>query len=199
MTMRCSFNSRSHAGSDDADNKGDEIWIVSIHAPTRGATSARLPLPLQHLEFQFTLPRGERLIPLHFFRDLFAVSIHAPTRGATPWDLCLLPAFVFQFTLPRGERLMEPGAFVIRIEFQFTLPRGERPREAVSVPCSAGFNSRSHAGSDMTEEVLFGKGFVSIHAPTRGATEGEEWQGLHEDVSIHAPTRGATSNGIGEI
>ena len=55
-----SFNSRSHAGSDDVLSLLSSLLPVSIHAPTRGAT---------------VLPRldAERVI----------VSIHAPTRGAT--------------------------------------------------------------------------------------------------------------------
>ena len=55
------------------------------------------------------------------------------------------------------------------------------------------FNPRSHEGSDLLHlRCMFRLIFISIHAPTRGATV------LPEDVfdciaiSIHAPTRGAT-------
>ena len=34
---------------------------------------------------------------------------------------------------------------------------------------------------------------ISIHAPTRGATEGETPLALDFGISIHAPTRGATA------
>ena len=79
-------------------------WVVSIHAPTRGATASS-KLTGYKPQFQFTLPRGERLMPGYsylkdaefqftlprgerpdfaFLEDGVArVSIHAPTRGAT--------------------------------------------------------------------------------------------------------------------
>ena len=37
-SMRASFNPRSREGSDLADWLDDEVPIVSIHAPARGAT-----------------------------------------------------------------------------------------------------------------------------------------------------------------
>ena len=33
---------------------------------------------------------------------------------------------------------------------------------------------------------------ISIHAPTRGATQPERWGDIRQRISIHAPTRGAT-------
>jgi len=54
------FNPRPHAGGDRDHQNAIAQILVSIHAPTRGAT----------LEYQ----------PL---RRLYGVSIHAPTRGAT--------------------------------------------------------------------------------------------------------------------
>ena len=35
--------------------------------------------------------------------------------------------------------------------------------------------------------------YVSIHAPTRGATQTHYYNSPYDKVSIHAPTRGATS------
>ena len=96
------FNSRAHAGR-DVDNSDLKTGLqfqftrprgarqrglrvrarpgVSIHAPTRGATSFAIrPLPLYL--FQFTRPRGARLRGMNT-EQIFEVSIHAPTRGAT--------------------------------------------------------------------------------------------------------------------
>ena len=57
---------------------------VSIHAPTRGATT--LPtLPLAVLQFQSTHPHGVRLLYTYLCDEYAHVSIHAPTRGATRW------------------------------------------------------------------------------------------------------------------
>ena len=79
------------------------VWIISIHAPTRGATGYA-PEEIKQIIFQSTLPQGERLNVIflppkaHYFNPrshkgsdfLFAspwlqydISIHAPTRGAT--------------------------------------------------------------------------------------------------------------------
>ena len=55
------------------------------------------------------------------------------------------------------------------------------------------FNPRTHTGCDGAYGELRGLPGVSIHAPTRGATQRKI--GVRMDsvrVSIHAPTRGAT-------
>ena len=79
------------------------------------------------------------------------------------------------------------------------------------------FNPRSHKGSDKVGNTLRESVFISIHAPTRGATVAdlsEFWSGQRfqstlpqgerqcgitlygppTDISIHAPTRGATGD-----
>ncbi len=56
------------------------------------------------------------------------------------------------------------------------------------------FNPRSYKRSDDPEFDLFSPKFeISIHAPTRGATDNQRDFYRHNDISIHAPTRGATS------
>jgi len=57
-------------------------YLVSIHAPTRGATNKHTAAPLGH-----------------------SVSIHAPTRGATSRTMPPIALKLFQFTRPRGARL----------------------------------------------------------------------------------------------
>ena len=99
------FNPRSHEGS-DVQKIMDNLWErISIHAPTRGATT--LPKVIREKGvFQSTLPRGERPASLQedwgssnfnprshegsdenwldILGELKIISIHAPTRGATP-------------------------------------------------------------------------------------------------------------------
>ena len=76
------FNSRAHAGRDYYTPSITDCKWVSIHAPTRGATCAALPVvPLP--AFQFTRPRGARRVHGLGRRASGPVSIHAPTRGAT--------------------------------------------------------------------------------------------------------------------
>jgi len=77
------------------------------------------------------------------------------------------------------------------------------------------FNPRAHTGRDGLRSIIKHTRFVSIHAPTRGATTptggvtsvnmsfnprahtGRDYNAsaawLADNVSIHAPTRGATN------
>ena len=76
-------------------------------------------------------------------------------------------------------------------------PRAHTGRDLVfafvRMPPAWGFNPRAHTGRDVNNSVVFPLGWqVSIHAPTRGATECGAKGGWIESVSIHAPTRGAT-------
>ena len=79
------------------------LQYISIHAPTRGATHWRGGMSCWRI-FQSTLPRGERH-DMDIVKTLpTVISIHAPTRGATAYILEAIKAKIFQSTLPRGER-----------------------------------------------------------------------------------------------
>ena len=54
------------------------------------------------------------------------------------------------------------------------------------------FNPRSHERSDPNRLQVFPVCFISIHAPTRGATFSGCSSLTGSAISIHAPTRGAT-------
>ena len=104
-SFRTHFNPRSREGSDGhtADDSKRPAWI-SIHAPARGATGAdRQVLSLlgisihapargatiiitfrkASMQFQSTLPRGERPWSIGGLSCHAEISIHAPARGAT--------------------------------------------------------------------------------------------------------------------
>ena len=120
------------------------------------------------------------------------ISIHAPTRGATKHL--------------KGAETVE--------KFQSTLPREERQNVEQYIQRLSDFNPRSHERSDSNGSYLFILQEISIHAPTRGATNfsasslniilfqstlprEERHMPLSEItvphwISIHAPTRGAT-------
>ena len=87
-----------------AEYSEDQADDISIHAPARGATIAPIKNPPQVIEFQSTLPRGERRTGKRdsgYQRNFnprsregsdccpvaksykLAISIHAPARGAT--------------------------------------------------------------------------------------------------------------------
>ena len=98
-----SFNPRTHTGCDFPHVHIFPYLVVSIHAPTRGATIV--------------------YIRSYIFGY---VSIHAPTRGAT--FLCFHPASVAQFqsTHPHGVRRRPFRAFSSIPMFQSTHPHGVR-------------------------------------------------------------------------
>ena len=149
-----SFNPRTHTGCDTSEVLYFSRSEVSIHAPTRGATTpyantndqiefqsthphgVRLPvllgLPIVSL-FQSTHPHGVRLNACQKAIHQFIVSIHAPTRGATPFCHPLrLSRALFQSTHPHGVRLA--GVHVV-----------------LRHSC---FNPRTHTGCDSNERGL---------------------------------------------
>ena len=164
------FNPRSHEGSDGfprrpmiprsafqstlprgerriiLDKKGVNK-VISIHAPTRGATMA-----------------GEKI------SVEWVISIHAPTRGATQFSLKNRQRVQFQSTLPRGERRRTVQSGIHKRNFN---PRSHEGSDSNQLPeyniCN-NFNPRSHEGSDEVLKDALYCGLISIHAPTRGAT-----------------------------
>ena len=100
---------------------------ISVHAPTRGATSNSLSFSIFSV-FQSTLPREERLLGLNF-------------KEANS---------IFQSTLPREER---PSGLNLRAgagtDFN---PRSHERSDGISpvseIKCSGYFNPRSHERSD---------------------------------------------------
>ena len=122
------FNPRSHEGSDlTKTNAMGTPFCISIHAPTRGATS-RQEQGGGTDTFQSTLPRGER-----------------PPDAYTK----LTDPSAFQSTLPRGERR---GRQTLRggrmIYFNPRSHEGSDPMSPKMSPKCRHFNPRSHEGSD---------------------------------------------------
>ena len=122
--------------------------IISIHAPTRGATYQQVHFTVAYIIFQSTLPREERLhcplnltiVNLYFnprshersdhdrhvtLWDL-GISIHAPTRGATKGAAEMTKAIRISIHAPtRGATMCSLPLLLIHT-FQSTLPREER-------------------------------------------------------------------------
>ena len=99
---------------------------ISVHAPTRGATSNSLSFSIFSV-FQSTLPREERLLGLNF-------------KEANS---------IFQSTLPREKRLLQQYLSHFQLLFQSTLPREERPVSPIFDLQTSHFNPRSHERSDL--------------------------------------------------
>ena len=175
------------------EREGISRDVVSIHAPTRGATR-----PVLHM-YQCRL-----------------VSIHAPTRGATSIIGIVFNSDVqFQSTHLQEVRRFQLWNIVGLPKFQSTHLQEVRLRP---LKCSA---LRGEFQSTHLQEVRHclrkyscNRWIVSIHAPTRGATKHTVFWNAHQVgfnprtykrcdvcetrhirmilVSIHAPTRGAT-------
>ena len=158
------------SGSIILSYKDDKCICVSIHAPTRGATSSTL-----------------------FSGTSSHVSIHAPTRGATRYVFEYNVKDKFQSTHPRGVRPEYRYVGIAKLLFQSTHPRGVRRFGVNSVILIVRFQS-THPRGVRPVPFLVAKGSlnVSIHAPTRGATSNCKLLLYISRVSIHAPTRGAT-------
>ncbi len=79
--VRC-FNPRAHAGRDPMIRDIFYPTIVSIHAPTRGATVTSQLDPYFYIVSIHAPTRGATAQGVAGV-DTLDVSIHAPTRGAT--------------------------------------------------------------------------------------------------------------------
>ena len=189
--------------------------LISIHAPTRGATMIPFTRSSPPRQFQSTLPQGERPSFLPFTNFCRMISIHAPTRGATVYDDVAPYAKEFQSTLPQGERRQSASRKSTPYQFQSTLPQGERHVLALLGFCVHDFNPRSHKGSDVNKapsnhrhkrfQSTLPQGERRVGSPytgrprifqstlPQGERPGPNHLHVHiPGISIHAPTRGAT-------
>ena len=80
--------------------------IVSIHAPTKGATTI-VKMSFFLARFQSTHPQRVRQVNPAVISIFSDVSIHAPTKGATRFCSCMsaILFFLFQSTHPQRVRL----------------------------------------------------------------------------------------------
>ena len=124
------------------------LAIISIHAPTRGATASR---DLSELDMDISIHAPTRGATIDWVSNPLcnAISIHAPTRGATKKERLKGGKNEFQSTLPRGERRAELQALetvqAISIHAPTRGATGDSRRPAVG---NFYFNPRSHEGSD---------------------------------------------------
>ena len=150
LTSYYGFNPRTHKGCDII---GLFLYrlvnSVSIHAPTKGATSSNTSF----------LPK-------------FCVSIHAPTKGAT---LDLIGATdnekKFQSTHPQRVRQGYPVCTRYGSDVSIHAPtKGATKAQVIKEYADYCFNPRTHKGCDIMHLAIFIARAVSIHAPTKGAT-----------------------------
>ena len=167
---------------------------VSIHAPTRGATTSSISgcninasfNPRTHegcdlhndvgtlvnIKFQSTHPRGVRPNNLCSKAKSRCVSIHAPTRGATQVRFCFLKRTVgFNPRTHEGCDSDKLAATKAELQFQSTHPRGVRLSKSSLRADELKFQSTHPRGvRPLSASAAACLAVVSIHAPTRGAT-----------------------------
>ena len=125
------FNPRTHTGCDFIRFRISISSSVSIHAPTRGATSND-----------------------NCFLNATRVSIHAPTRGATDRYVWPVNSSLFQSTHPHGVR---PFSSSLVQDVKSFNPRTHTgcDRYAFSVPVEPpSFNPRTHTGCDSSQYCI---------------------------------------------
>ena len=126
---------------------------------------------------------------------LRGISIHAPTWGATLPDFDLGDHGDISIHAPTW------GATVVGGQVAFK-ERDFNPRTHVGCDecvrpkscCSAYFNPRTHVGCDQAAGREDSGVYISIHAPTWGATRTDYTNVQTLKISIHAPTWGATTS-----
>ena len=159
------------SGSIILSYKDDKCICVSIHAPTRGATPSYANSNRQRKWFQSTHPRGVRQVL--FSERLTKTGFNPRTHEGCDNILTKLTFQIkkFQSTHPRGVRQHKSQAVRLTEKFQSTHPRGVRHDMLLKIANTLCFNPRTHEGCDQT--LTRGLDFytVSIHAPTRGATQ----------------------------
>ena len=145
------------------------------------------------MQFQSTLPRGERPRALRSGIRTMSISIHAPARGATG-ELAGTRCWGCDFN-PRSREGSDRALCRLLTGSPNFNPRS---REGSDQSCSEksqiwkNFNPRSREGSDRPFPRPTPVLPISIHAPARGATQAAQILDLSIIISIHAPARGAT-------
>ena len=145
------FNPRTHGGCDHCKARriNDEI-LVSIHAPTGGATVWSTDVTVT-AKFQSTHPRGVRLAYGRKIPMLY-VCFNPRTHGGCDVLSCQSYAARNRCFNPRTHGGCDAGT-------------------AAHGTLVQGFNPRTHGGCDALRDSSCNFDyFVSIHAPTGGAT-----------------------------
>ena len=146
------------------------------------------------IEFQSTLPRRERQLELEDIYDEIWISIHTPTKGATShYPLPNLNHLYFNPHSHEGSDFPRPVKSYERLNFNPHSHEGSDFLYCKIIILIYYFNPHSHEGSDaVADAASSGMLSISIHTPTKGATDYVNLgQGVYE-ISIHTPTKGAT-------
>ena len=128
--------------------------VISIHAPTRGATSLKATEYKLSIDFNpRSHERSDNYIPDEF--KSYIISIHAPTRGATKVACYLATLIKFQSTLPREERQYPKSNICSYQKISIHAPtRGATTALSDFQTLCKDFNPRSHERSDHSSHFV---------------------------------------------
>ena len=128
--------------------KMEKSHIISIHAPTRGATDKAVEGILNILNFNPRSYKRSDCNPCHNCTEVI-ISIHAPTRGATWCYFFVLKFSKISIHAPtRGATGLHP-LFISVMRISIHAPT---------------------RGATTSDNDKLDESEISIHAPTRGAT-----------------------------
>ena len=187
------FNPRTHTGCDFITLLAhiNSSWFQSTHP--HGVRRVQMMKYIMSVRFQSTHPHGVRHNGLSFMcnEEMFqSTHPHGVRR-----DVVGIVARNDRFN-PRTHTGCDTDEHLhgaIFDAFQSTHPHGVRRKTRLINKCGMPFQSTHPHGVRLyriKRERLITR--VSIHAPTRGATDLVAQIGTQKAVSIHAPTRGAT-------
>ena len=144
----CYFNPRTHVGCDFKRHFNFIFQLISIHAPTWGAT-AIIGRKNRSDHISIHAPTWGATRGQHRGGDNDKISIHAPTWGATITNKFVCFQQRFQSTHPRGVR---QNAIKMIGRFVYFNPRthvGCDTRSPRSCVPRIHFNPRTHVGCDL--------------------------------------------------
>ncbi len=148
------FNSRAHGGRDIRWSDPQYAVVVSIHAPTGGATSGNGSRGVK-LRVSIHAPTGGATTLRVVGTAPTSVSIHAPTGGATEVGTIRNRLNAFQFTRPRGARQNGVKTSLEQIVSIHAPTGGATHARARHAANGGRFNSRAHGGRDTIYFIIF--------------------------------------------
>ena len=147
------------------------LLFISIHAPAKGATAAGIKT-VQAEAFQSTLPRRERLFPLHN-KTRAQFNFNPRSREGSDATQIMHQTYDSYFN-PRSREGSDNGG---------DSDCGGICQISIHAPAK-GATLKIHSPSRVM--------VISIHAPAEGATEKADTFNDKMEISIHAPAEGAT-------
>ena len=138
------------SGSIILSYKDDKCICVSIHAPTRGATTCSQPVLLRWSRFNPRTHEGcDSRVDEYYLR--FPVSIHAPTRGATLYFCKAIAERSVSIHAPtRGATFLSIlGCLLFHVSIHAPT-RGATDGRPIVFAFKPSFNPRTHEGCDRT-------------------------------------------------